>query len=100
MHDRRMQGHRRRQRMVAGFCAAANDYLQQLSGISVISVNLKEIQSLFQHEQTQFKHGLPTYAQKQEIVRLLNTSQAIVLKGGTGIGANPQLSQACYICTH
>jgi hypothetical protein len=54
-----IQGLQLRQRMVDVFCAAADALSNQLLGESVVH---NEVQSLFQHELTQFKHGLPTYA--------------------------------------
>ncbi|KAK9797437.1 hypothetical protein WJX73_004192 [Symbiochloris irregularis] len=69
--------------MVTVFTDAADAYLAQLRGASV---DLAEIQSLFHHELTQFERKLPTYARKQDFLKLLHVNQGIVLKGGTGIG--------------
>ena len=93
-----LQALRSRQDMIGVFIAAADRYLGLLHEASM---DLKEIQSLFGHELTQFNHGLPTYARKQEFLRLLHEQQGIVLKGGTGIGEDcllPFMHQGIACC--
>jgi HrpA-like RNA helicase/O-acetyl-ADP-ribose deacetylase (regulator of RNase III)/endonuclease/exonuclease/phosphatase family metal-dependent hydrolase len=48
---------------------------------------------MFERELEQFHHGLPMYSRKEEFLDLLENNQAIVLKGGTGIGKTVTVPQ-------
>jgi HrpA-like RNA helicase/O-acetyl-ADP-ribose deacetylase (regulator of RNase III) len=47
-------------------------------------------------EKQQFDHSLPMFARKEEFIDLLNRHQALLLKGGTGIGKTVTVPQWVY----
>ena len=51
------------------------------------------LKHMFERETEQFQHGLPMYARKEEFLDLFENNQAIVLKGGTGIGKTVTVPQ-------
>ena len=70
-----------RLRMIDIFCKRLDEMKRGLDESNVIFRS-----RLVQLESQQFEHGLPMYARKDEFIRLISNAQAIVLKGGTGIG--------------
>jgi hypothetical protein len=80
-----------RQAMVDHFVKRCDALLENLSESNVI---LRE--RLFFLELQQFDHQLPMYSRKAEFVDSLNTNQALVLKGGTGIGKTVTVPQWVY----
>ena len=78
----RVQAKKGRIGMIDYFDKQMQAMLPQLHDQSFIERNAK----LFELEAMQFHKNLPVYARKEEFLRYLQSSQCLVLKGGTGIG--------------
>ena len=58
--------------------------------------NIAYLKRKFDIEFQQFEQKLPMYAKKGHFLHILRHNQAVVLKGGTGIGKTVTVPQWCY----
>ena len=77
-----VQGKQARLKMIEYFCEAGDGMLTSLDSDD----DVEHVARQFSIEDQQFKHGLPIYAEKQEFLNLLQSSQCVVLQAGTGTG--------------
>lgn len=63
---------------------------------ALTDININYLQRKFDIERQQFEQKLPMYARKGQFLHLLRHHQAVVLKGGTGIGKTVTVPQWCY----
>ena len=57
---------------------------------------LVRARALFKREQQQFEQGLPMFARKRQFLDLVTAHQAMILKGGTGVGKTVTVPQWVY----
>lgn len=63
---------------------------------ALTDLNINYLKRKFDIERQQFEQKLPMYARKGQFLQLLRHHQAVVLKGGTGIGKTVTVPQWCY----
>jgi HrpA-like RNA helicase len=75
------------------------DKLENLKHSDFDEEDLTQLEIAFKMECERFSMGLPIYACKTDIVRLINENQASVILGETGSGKSTQVVQYLYQTT-
>jgi HrpA-like RNA helicase len=92
-----MEHHTLNQKMeFRSFLSSMYDKLENLKHSDFDEEDLIQLETAFKMECERFSTGLPIYARRTDIVRLINENQASVILGETGSGKSTQVVQ--YLC--
>ena len=78
------------------FLSSMYDKLENLKHSVFDEEDLTQLETAFKMECERFSMGLPIYARRTDIVRLINENQASVILGETGSGKSTQVVQYLY----
>ena len=78
------------------FLSSMYDKLENLRHYDFDEEDLTQLETAFKMECERFSTGLPIYARRTDIVRLINENQASVILGETGSGKSTQVVQYLY----